>query len=83
MIILDVFLLVSIVDAGSMHDILKVVIPDSEVEENDVYACKRCGEVHGVKDIEECRRVCREQSRCTRCGLIHRLCHLGLHHRLL
>jgi hypothetical protein len=37
-----------------------------------VCVCKCCAEVHGVKDIEECRRVHREQIRCSRCGLIHR-----------
>jgi hypothetical protein len=37
-----------------------------------MHICKRCGELHGVKHIEECHHVRREQSRCTRCGLVHR-----------
>ncbi|KAL6639624.1 hypothetical protein ACP70R_023354 [Stipagrostis hirtigluma subsp. patula] len=48
-----------------------LVVPDSDGEEDSVCLCKRCGALHGVKDIEECRRVRREQSRCKRCGLIH------------
>jgi hypothetical protein len=55
-----------------MDDVSKVVLPDSEGKEDDVCLCKRCSEVHAVKDIEECRRIYREKSRCTRCGLVHR-----------
>jgi hypothetical protein len=33
---IDVFSFVSSIDAGSMEDILKVVIPDFEGEENDM-----------------------------------------------
>jgi hypothetical protein len=51
---------------------MKVVVPDSASEEDEICVCKRCGEVHDVKDIEECHRIHREQSRCRRCGLIHR-----------
>jgi hypothetical protein len=78
--ILDVLMFMSTVDADSIDDISKVVVPNSKGED-DMCACKRCGEVHGVKNIEECRRVHREQSRCTRCGLVHiELCHHGLDH---
>jgi hypothetical protein len=55
-----------------MDDVMKVVVPDSTSEEDEICVCKRCGEVHDVKDIEECHRIHREQSRCRRCGLIHR-----------
>ncbi|KAL6597806.1 hypothetical protein ACP70R_046611 [Stipagrostis hirtigluma subsp. patula] len=55
---------------ASLYD---VVVPDSEgADEDDVCLCKRCGEVHGVKDVDECRRIRREASRCDRCGLIHK-----------
>jgi hypothetical protein len=56
-----------------MDDVSKVVMPDYEGKEDDVCLCKCHGEVNGVKDIEECRRICREKSRCTRCGLVHRV----------
>jgi hypothetical protein len=55
-----------------MDDMMKVVVPDSTSEEDEICVCKRCGEVHDVKDIEKCRRIRREQSRWYRCGLIHR-----------
>jgi hypothetical protein len=55
-----------------MDDVSKVVVPDSEGEEDNVCLCKCCGEVHDVEDIEECHHIRREKSRCTRCGLIHR-----------
>jgi hypothetical protein len=61
-----------VVNVGSMDDVLKVVVPDCVGEEDDMSLCKRCGEVHGVQDIEECHRIQREQSRCTHCGLIYR-----------
>jgi hypothetical protein len=35
-----------VVDTGSMDDVLKVAVPDSLGEEDDVSLCKRCGEVH-------------------------------------
>jgi hypothetical protein len=69
---IDVFSFISSVDASSMEDISKVVIPNSKGEEDDTHVCKCCSEVHGVKDIEECHCIRREQSRCSRCGLIHR-----------
>jgi hypothetical protein len=52
-----------------MDDVMKVVVPDSASEENEICVCKRCGEVHDMKNIEKCRRIRREQSRCHRCGL--------------
>jgi hypothetical protein len=62
-------LILLVVDTGSMDDILKVVVPGSMGEETTVSLCKRCGEVHDVKDIEKYHRIRREHSRCTRCGL--------------
>ena len=49
-----------------------LIVPDSKGKDDDLCLCKRCGEVHGVQDIEECRHVRREQSRCSRCRLVHR-----------
>jgi hypothetical protein len=54
-----------------MDNISKIVVHDFEGEEDDVCVCKHCGDVHDVKDIEECHRVRREQRRCTWCGLVH------------
>jgi hypothetical protein len=55
-----------------MDDVMKVVVPDSASEEDEICVCKHCGEVHDVKDNEKCHRIHREQSRCHRCGLIHK-----------
>jgi len=55
------------------HSMDVLIVPDSEGKDDDnLCLCKRCGEVHGVQDIEECRHVRREQSRCSRCRLVHR-----------
>jgi hypothetical protein len=54
-----------------MDDVMKAVVPDSTSEDDEICVCKRCGEVHDVKDIEECHRIRREESRCHCCGLIH------------
>ncbi|KAK3146832.1 hypothetical protein QOZ80_3BG0273020 [Eleusine coracana subsp. coracana] len=45
-----------------------VIVPDSE--EQDKY-CRFCGERHGRDAFEECLRIRREKSRCSRCHLVH------------
>ncbi|KAK3129291.1 hypothetical protein QOZ80_6BG0476470 [Eleusine coracana subsp. coracana] len=56
-------------DANQTVDVL--IVPDSCSDDKELCLCKRCGKVHGVQDIEECHRIRREQSRCSRCRLIH------------
>uniref|UniRef100_J3LH48 Uncharacterized protein n=1 Tax=Oryza brachyantha TaxID=4533 RepID=J3LH48_ORYBR len=62
-------IMVSEKDDDRSSDVL--MVPNSCSEDEDLCLCKRCGEVHGVQDIEACRRIRREQSRCSRCRLVH------------
>ncbi|KAK3132906.1 hypothetical protein QOZ80_6AG0529290 [Eleusine coracana subsp. coracana] len=45
-----------------------VIVPDSEEQDKDY---RFCGDRHGRDAFEECLRIRREKSRCSRCGLVH------------